>query len=1354
MGRCWKRDKKDGGDAYKIENHGNAICNAYAEPVDPDDPSAGYCACEVDTSTQPDRCVRNCAAVLCAEAPPPTILPWSPPNAVPPSAHASVLALAGGAAFDLVKNAQSSCEDAGLVSIGDADECQFYGNLRRCDIEPAAAPDGPTGCSAAAVAKDTENRTLYSLQFNETNTRVPCSLETPCVCRRANDSSYHLLASSTCAGAMGFEDASSLDECRQAGALLGLSTSCSGLALYDGNVAVSVGNASDCTTSNRAPACSLWDSHEYLHFDSSGRTAAEARSCGRYQAPVPCGGRAGNAKCLCKHRTEPAPPPPPPSLPTSPAAPPPSTPPPPALPPPPPPPPVLDSARELNDAPVAGDDATALEERKERREELLRDLVDGAANASSAEGDAATASLPAAIALLEVSAEVSPEAATLATGLAAAAIDELRVAAVADAPGEVEQGGELTLSLLGKALEATGGGGGAGGDEPAAVGRAVRSHSLELGGAVAQLADTTAGSADAGVVLSSSTIQVAVGGPRCTSLSDFNLSACRVASTGGAHVVALSAYDWVEGGGDASTAAAAAAAAARRRLAARRRRWLASLDGSEGEASWARAWDELSTLFSDAPALLAPRADGDGGWRQLLSGVLSSRALGGRRELQRPEGGVAPPTADVELRVARIPTTGGGACVDDDDCNAGWQAGWCCGGTCRCGGDFSPLSGWDLGWRGAHCNFRLQCAASMWDSWNASLCNASFEQPYDDDAPFEDYWVRCSCAAPPGEAEIADVAVHLEWYEYARPLSDGVIESSDNIYNAEEQEAAFRWLHRRFIVDGMLAMAVPLLLPLVLLGVVAFANDHAYVYFGQPPPWVLVGGQHHGRTASWGRRFVYLLRLRHTVLNLFHVVPHLTAYTRLQLLSVLWVALELTFITAATFRSRPQCYIYQDATIVVGSSAVGIASSQILQYLSRRGNASAGVGQPTSAAAPRRRRSVKQATRLGVVRRLKVLPAATGAAWNKLRSSFERRTSRSSSGKSRGGGSGRATRTSGGTSAESTPRNDEEAAAAAPPPPPLRSFVSSGSLLVFDLIFSGSAPRYTRLADDLSTSDPVAVTITDDPASPPPPQPPPPPTPPPSPPADAASRRESAKQAAFASRRQTAFQSYKVRLEKAKGRDGAAAVERMGVELRCAGAAPWSTRGTTHGVARLWVAAEHLHVNRAGIVGLKIAGGAEAGGPRASSAGSFVPVRAVRRSLGARLLRSRLEYYVEFSPRNAPAARLPTTAAECAARPAASVELVGGGGVRWRGRWSCWHALSYLLTAALLVAGTAYATFVIAFQLVDDGGALRREGVPPRGTLISVAQSLALRLLLLEPLKFGLMALLPQRLFERAAHSR
>ena len=47
-----------------------------------------------------------------------------------------------------------------------------------------------------------------------------------------------------------------------------------------------------------------------------------------------------------------------------------------------------------------------------------------------------------------------------------------------------------------------------------------------------------------------------------------------------------------------------------------------------------------------------------------------------------------------------------------------------------------------------------------------------------------------------------------------------------------------------------------------------------------------------------------------------------------------------------------------------------------------------------------------------------------------------------------------------------------------------------------------------------------------------------------------------------------------------------------------------------------------------------------------------------------------------------------------------------------------------------------------------------RQGAPLRGTLISFFQSLALRLVVLEPLKFAMMALLPQRLFERAAHSR
>ena len=205
-----------------------------------------------------------------------------------------------------------------------------------------------------------------------------------------------------------------------------------------------------------------------------------------------------------------------------------------------------------------------------------------------------------------------------------------------------------------------------------------------------------------------------------------------------------------------------------------------------------------------------------------------------------------------------------------------------------------------------------------------------------------------------------------------------------------------------------------------------------------------------------------------------------------------------------------------------------------------------------------------------------------------------------------------------------------------------------------------------------------------------------------------------------------------MRLE-GKGRDGAAAVERVGVD-RCAGAAPWSTRGTTARRGAAVGGGRHLHVNRAGIVGLKTAGGAEAGGPRASSAGSFVPVRAVRRSLGALLLRKPPRVLRRVLAEECAGGGLPT-AAECAARPAASVELVGGGGVRWRGRWSCWHAL-HLLTAALLVAGTAYATLCRLPARRRRRPAAARGAL--RGTLISVAQeAAALRLLLLEPLGSG-----------------
>ena len=70
MGRCWKRDKNDGGSAYKLENVGNAVCDSYAQPVNVNDLSLGYKRCVVDTSTNPDRCLQD-STTLCAALPPP-----------------------------------------------------------------------------------------------------------------------------------------------------------------------------------------------------------------------------------------------------------------------------------------------------------------------------------------------------------------------------------------------------------------------------------------------------------------------------------------------------------------------------------------------------------------------------------------------------------------------------------------------------------------------------------------------------------------------------------------------------------------------------------------------------------------------------------------------------------------------------------------------------------------------------------------------------------------------------------------------------------------------------------------------------------------------------------------------------------------------------------------------------------------------------------------------------------------------------------------------------------------------------------------------------------------------------------
>ena len=97
-------------------------------------------------------------------------------------------------------------------------------------------------------------------------------------------------------------------------------------------------------------------------------------------------------------------------------------------------------------------------------------------------------------------------------------------------------------------------------------GRAVRAHSLELGGAVAQLADTTAGSADAGVVLELEHDPGGGGRPALHLALDFNLSACRVAS---AAARSRRRPLLTTGSRAAATASAAAAAAAAAPAAAR-----------------------------------------------------------------------------------------------------------------------------------------------------------------------------------------------------------------------------------------------------------------------------------------------------------------------------------------------------------------------------------------------------------------------------------------------------------------------------------------------------------------------------------------------------------------------------------------------------------------------------------------------------------------------------------------------------------------------------------------------------------------------------------------------------------------
>ena len=96
----------------------------------------------------------------------------------------------------------------------------------------------------------------------------------------------------------------------------------------------------------------------------------------------------------------------------------------------------------------------------------------------------------------------------------------------------------------------------------------------------------------------------------------------------------------------------------------------------------------------------------------------------------------------------------------------------------------------------------------------------------------------------------------------------------------------------------------PLLLAFALPAAWAAHRDLEELYVVAPPPWMLVGGQYYGQRAPWWRRFVYVLRLRHSLLSVLHVVPGFTVLTRLQQVTILYATVTVTLISAVTFRAR------------------------------------------------------------------------------------------------------------------------------------------------------------------------------------------------------------------------------------------------------------------------------------------------------------------------------------------------------------------------------------------------------------------------------------------------------------------
>ena len=77
------------------------------------------------------------------------------------------------------------------------------------------------------------------------------------------------------------------------------------------------------------------------------------------------------------------------------------------------------------------------------------------------------------------------------------------------------------------------------------------------------------------------------------------------------------------------------------------------------------------------------------------------------------------------------------------------------------------------------------------------------------------------------------------------------------------------------------------------------------------------------------------------------------------------------------------------------------------------------------------------------------------------------------------------------------------------------------------------------------------------------------------------------------------------------------------------------------------------------------------------------------------------------------------------------------------------------MSACVLTYCTGYLLFVIPYQLIDDEtNGLKRGGGPLRRSLTSFFQSLLMRFMLIEPLKYAGMALLPDQIWERIACPR